>query len=454
MPIEVDFLDWLPLGDDVKAGAILVPENHDDPDGNKITIAYVILKAKDTMTSNYPLIFFSGGPGGNTLNEGMVGYLLEHQLRMDRDIILFDQRGIGYSSALPNMSFDAFDILAKDADEQEELELTKAMIRKYKKKCEARNVNPQYYNTIQNAKDVGMLFEFLGYGKYNLFGGSYGTRIARVVQDMFPEHIHSSVLDSPSPLSGDFLIDRLDSYSLALGRIFEYCENDAKCKQQYPNLNEDYFNAISKLEQKPLTVTINDSLNVTINAQDGIYLLRRVLYQNNSREKVPELISAFIEGTGPVIDEVLQFEYRLTGVLNLTMLLSVEKYENFDPDNTTNVIEESYKHYPLIPEKMGFFDAFYQAGRNWHTSSLPMEDRRFQDSDIPTLIFVNRYDPVTPPENGTLFMENLSQGRLLILDEGGHGSSGDDQCIDQVMIDFMNDPQGSLEDACLNLYKE
>lgn len=454
VPIEVDFFDWLPKSEDVLSGAILVPENHDEPDGKKITIAYVILEAKDTVTSNYPLIFFSGGPGGSPLNEGTVGYLLEHPLRVDRDIILFDQRGIGHSSALPNMSADAFDILAKDADEKEELVLTKAMILDYKKKCEARNVNPQYYNTIQNAKDVGLLFKHLGYGKYNLFGGSYGTRIGRVVQDMFPEYIHSSVLDSPSPLSGDFLLNRLDSYSLALGRIFEYCENDAKCQEQYPNLKEDYFSAISKLEQKPLTVTINDSLSVTINAQDGIYLLRRVLYQNDSREKVPELISAFLEGTGSVIDEVLQFEYRLTGGLNLTMLLSVEKYENFNPANTTDVIEESYKKYPLIPEKMGFFDAFYQAGRNWHSSSLPMTDRKFQDSDIPTLILVNRYDPVTPPENGALFMENLSQGTLLILDEGGHGSSGDDSCINQVMIDFMNDPQGSLDDSCLNLYKE
>ena len=454
VPIEADFFDWLPVREDVKAGAILVPENHDDPDGQKITIAYVILKAKDTVGSNYPMIFFSGGPGGNTLNEDMVGFLLEHPMRNDRDIILFDQRGIGYSSALPNMSHDAFEILAKDADEQEELELTKAMIHDYKKKCEARNMNPQFYNTIQNAKDVGMLFEHLNYGKYNLFGGSYGTRIARVVQDMFPEYIHSSVLDSPSPLSGDFLLDRLDSYSLALGRIFEYCENDLKCRQQYPNLKDDYFNAISKLKQKPLTLNMNDSLSVTINAQDGIYLLRRVLYQNNSREKVPELVSAFIEGKGSVIDEALQYEYRLTGGVNLTMLLSVEKYENFDPGNTANAIKESYKKYPLIPEKMGFFDAFYQAGMHWHTSNLPIEDRKFQDSDIPTLIFVNRYDPVTPPENGALFMENLSNGTLLILDEGGHGSSGDDSCINQVMIDFMNDPSGPLNDSCLNLYKE
>lgn len=454
VPIEVDSFDWLPIREDVKAGAILVPENHDDPDGKKITIAYVILKAKDTVASNYPLIFFSGGPGGNTLSEGMVGFLLEHPLRKDRDIILFDQRGIGYSSALPNMSFDAFNILAKDADEQEELELTKAVILDYKKKCEALNMNPQYYNTLQNAKDVGMLFEHLNYGKYNLFGGSYGTRIARVVQDMFPENIHSSVLDSPSPLSGDFLLDRLHSYSLALGRIFEYCENDIKCRQEYPNLKEDYFNAISKLKLKPLTVSFNDSLRATINAQDGIYLLRRVLYQNNSREKVPELISALIEGEGPVIDEALQFEYHLTEGLNLTMLLSVEKYENFNPDNTTGVIKESYKKYPLIPEKMGFFDAFYQAGMNWHTGSLPMEDRKFQDSDIPTLIFVNRYDPVTPPENGSLFMENLSNGTVLILDEGGHGSSGNDACINQIMIDFMNDPHGPLNKSCLNLYTE
>lgn len=454
VPIEADTLDWLPKREDVLAGAILVPENHAAPDGKKIRITYVILKARDTVSSNYPMIFFSGGPGGNTLNEGMIGFLLEHPMRMERDIILFDQRGIGYSSALPDMSYEAFDIMAKDADEEEELALTKAMILEYKKKCEERNMNPQYYNTIQNAKDVGMLFKHLGYGKYNLFGGSYGTRIARVVQDLFPDAIHSAVLDSPSPLSGDFLLNRLDSYSLALGRIFEYCENDVKCKKQYPKLKEDYFKAISKLAQEPLTVTINDSLTVTINAQDGIYLLRRLLYQNNSREKAPELISAFIEGGGPVVDEVLQFEYQLTGGLNLTMLLSVEKYENFNPENTAEVIEDNYKKYPLIPLKLGFFDAFYQAGMKWHTGSLPMEDRKFQNSDIPTLILVNRYDPVTPPKNGAIFMENLSNGTLLILNEGGHGSSGDDECIDQIMIDFMNNPNGKLNNSCLNLYTE
>lgn len=450
--IELDTLEWLPKSENVWAGAILVPENHDAPEGKQIQIAYVVLKAKDTSSIEFPMIFFSGGPGGNSLNQGMVGFLTDHPMRQARDIILFDQRGIGYSSALPDMSFEAFDIMAKDANEEEELVLTTGMILKYQKKCEAQGSNPEYYNTIQNAKDVGLLFKHLGYEKYNLFGGSYGTRIARVVQDMFPKYIHSSVLDSPAPLSGDFLLNRLDSFSLALGRIFDYCANDVSCKEQYPNLKEDYFTAISKLEESPLTVTMNDSIPVTINAQDGIYLLRRLLYQNNAREKAPELIKAYMEGGGQVINEVLQFEYALTGGLNLTMLLSVEKYENFNTNNTASVIKASYKKYPLIPVKLGFFDAFYQAGMDWHSGSLPMEDRKFQDSDVPTLLFVNRFDPVTPPKNGMLFKENLTRAKLLILDEGGHGG-GNNDCKNQVITDFMKDPNGELDTTCLNVFK-
>jgi pimeloyl-ACP methyl ester carboxylesterase len=444
---------WLPDREDVQAGVLPVPEDHDAPDGKKIRITYVLVKAKDTTASAFPLIYFSGGPGVNMLDQEFVNFLLEDPVRDTRDIILFDQRGIGYSSALPDMSFDAFEIMAKDANEEEELSLTRAMILDYQKKCEAQNLDPRYYNTLQNAKDVGMLFKHLGYKKYNLLGVSYGTRLGRVVQDMFPEYIHSSVLDSPAPLSGDFLLNRLDSYSLALDRIFDYCENTPDCKEAYPGLKEDYFKAIAMLGQKPLKVTINDTLKATINAQDGIYLLRRLLYQSNAREKAPELIKAYLEGGGEVLHEVLQFEYELTSGLNLTLLLSVEKFENFNPANTAEGIEEQYKKYPLLPVKLGFFDAFYQAGMDWHPNSLPMEDRKFQDSEVPTLIFVNQFDPVTPPENGYLFKEQLSKGTLFILDEGGHGG-GNRECKDRVIDDFMSDPTEKLNSACLNLYRK
>ena len=444
-------MDWLPDRSDVIGGALSVPENHDAPEGRKIQIAYIVLKARDTVNPEFPLIFFSGGPGGNTLVPGLVNFLLEHPYREKRDILLFDQRGIGYSSALPDMSFEAFNIMVKDADVEEELALTETMIQEYQQKCEAAGIQPQYYNSFQNARDVGMLFKHLGYKKYNLLGGSYGTRLARIVQDLFPEFVHSSVLDSPAPLSGDFLLNRLDSYSLALQRIFDYCKDTPECQGSYPDLKTDYFNAIKKLQQAPLSISMNDSLSVVINAQDGIYLLRRLLYQANSREKAPELIRAYLEGGGEVIQQVLTFEYQLTGGLNLSMLLSVEKFENFNPENTPAVLASQYQNFPLIPVRLGFFDAFYRAGMDWHEASLPMEDRQFKTSDIPTLILVNQFDPVTPPKNGYLFKEKLPKGLLLVLDEGGHGG-GNQQCKDRVISDFMSDPAASLDTSCMNIY--
>ena len=377
----------------------------------------------------------------------------EDPLLEERDIIIFDQRGIGYSSGLPDMSMDAFDIMAKNADEAEELKLTQEMITEYQNKCEELNIQTEYYNTYQNAMDVGILFQHLGYEKYNLLGGSYGTRIARMVQDLFPEYIHASVLDSPSPMSGDFLIDRLHSFSLALSRIFDYCASNPECQSTYPELEKDYFEAIDKLEENPLAVNLNDSTIVHINAQDGVYLIRRLLYQSDAREKAPELIRAFKDGEGEIMQQVLQFEYMLSGFLNLSMLLSVEKYEQFDMANNAEQIENYYRQYPLLPVKLGFFDAFYQAGMLWHPGYLPLDERMFQKSDIPSLIFVNQYDPVTPPENGDLFLKDLSKGQLLVLDEGGHGG-GNEECKDQVINAFLNDPEAALDTSCLNIYKE
>ncbi|MGA9237644.1 MAG: alpha/beta hydrolase, partial [Robiginitalea sp.] len=104
--------DWLTQNKALTTGVLQVPENHDALNGTQIHIAYAVMKAKEPVAGAYPMIFFSGGPGGETLDEGLVGFLAEHPFRQGRDIILFDQRGIGLSSALPDMSFDSFDILA------------------------------------------------------------------------------------------------------------------------------------------------------------------------------------------------------------------------------------------------------------------------------------------------------------------------------------------------------
>ncbi|MCZ6521921.1 MAG: alpha/beta fold hydrolase [Bacteroidetes bacterium] len=447
--IPCEFIEGLVSTSEFQCGKIIVPENHDDPNGKKIQISYIVLYAKDTGSKAYPMIYLSGGPGGASLTAGRIDTWLKHPIREKRDIILLDQRGIGYSSGLPNMHVELYNIMAKDANEAEEQSMMKELIASYKQKCKDLNIQLQHYNTFQNAKDVGMLMKHLDYEKYNLYGVSYGTRLGRVIQDMNPDYLKTVILNSPNPIVGDLLIDRLKSYSLALERIFKYCEKDNNCHTEYPVLKEDYLSVINSLEQNPLEIDM-DGKPFFVNAQDGVYFLRRKMYGEDSRTKVPSLIVEYQDGGGPIIKDLIANDFQSN--YNFSMWLAVERYEMFNPENTSEVIEKIYETLPLLPVKLGFFSSVYLALEDWHDVSLSEDKKIFQMSSVPTMITVNHFDPVTPPENGHILMNKLTNGQLFILDEGGHGG-GDVECRNKVMIAFMDDPDGNLDTSCLNIYE-
>lgn len=446
-----DFINEFETPDNIICGKIEVPENHDRPNGRVIEIAYVLIKAKNQLNKS-PMIYFNGGPGGSGISSFSISNWMKSAINEKRDIILFDQRGIGHSSPLPNMYPRSFEIMSKNVDTDGEQRMMEELIEEYKIKCKAQNIDVRNYNSFQNASDVGILMQHLGYEKYNLYGVSYGTRLARIVQDMFPEFVSSVIHNSPSPFTGDFLISRLDSYTLALQRVFNYCKNNESCNSKYPELQLNYQEAINSLKEYPIEVKMDSGIYY-VNPQDGIYLIRRYLYSDDARQKIPDLINALHLGGGETINDIVNFEFRFSNAINLSMLLSVERSEMFDLSYSDNDINEYYKNTTLLPAAMGFFNSFYKAGKKWHNVTIPKQKRTFVQSKIPTLVTVNHYDPVTPPSYGHIFKETLVNGTLLILDEGGHGG-GNRECATEVMISFMDNPYEELDISCLNLFTE
>ena len=55
------------------------------------------------------------------------------------------------------------------------------------------------YNSAATAADIEDLRVVLGYSKWNLYGGSYGSRIALTVMRDFPQGVRSVILDSAIP---------------------------------------------------------------------------------------------------------------------------------------------------------------------------------------------------------------------------------------------------------------
>lgn len=170
----------------------------------------------------------------------------------------------------------------------------------------------------------------------------------------------------------------------------------------------------------------------------------------SSLEAVPKVIQELQGGGGETIGDALDYEWRLNELINYSMLLSVERIETFDPSSVPGSIDGIYSDLPLLPVRLGFFDSFYREGMAWHDATLPRTARVFKPSDLPTLILVNQFDPTTPPESALRFQIGLENSRLLILDQGGHGG-GQQECRDQVMMQFLNDPTGELDVSCLRL---
>ena len=67
------------------------------------------------------------------------------------------------------------------------------------KEVEAAGIDIAKYNTIENAKDVRTITRALGYETYNLYGISYGTKLALETMRVAPEGIRSVVIDGVAP---------------------------------------------------------------------------------------------------------------------------------------------------------------------------------------------------------------------------------------------------------------
>ncbi|MEJ7839265.1 MAG: hypothetical protein WKF81_10630 [Thermomicrobiales bacterium] len=87
-------------GDNASCGTVYVPAFHDDPDGAEFTLSVTVLESTSDTPAAEPLVILTGGPGQASAavlplfsdDAPLYRPLLERQ-----DVILFDQRGTGFS---------------------------------------------------------------------------------------------------------------------------------------------------------------------------------------------------------------------------------------------------------------------------------------------------------------------------------------------------------------------
>ena len=225
----------------VTCGRLKVPENYDDPKGRSIEIAFMVVKAQKNIDPKNPVLFLNGGPGETSLYfaETLVTDTLIHYVVVDRDWVFFDQRGTGRSIPqlyCPDEKDNPFDL----------------------KKCRddliKQGIDLSQYNSARSARDMEALRKALGVNQWNLWGISYGSRLAMTMARYYPSIVRSIVHDAPGLPGGQELVDDALGTDVALNKIFSKCATDAACSSRFPELRSRFIAALPRLRQQPLLV--------------------------------------------------------------------------------------------------------------------------------------------------------------------------------------------------------
>ena len=204
-PADVPRLESTPCSsfdlhdENAECGFLIVPENRDDPESRTLRLAVAILKSRSAEPQPDPVIYLHGGPGGSAIADAS-GWL-DHPLRDDRDFILLDQRVTGFSEPelCPELSKDDMTVMARDLSAEEATAERLALSLACRDELLSEGVDLASYNSDASSADLSDLRRVLGYDSWNVYGISYGTKLALTTMRNAPEGIRSVVLDSAYP---------------------------------------------------------------------------------------------------------------------------------------------------------------------------------------------------------------------------------------------------------------
>ncbi|QEA27087.1 alpha/beta hydrolase [Microbacterium sp. CBA3102] len=201
LPFYSQELTWTECGTGFDCTDVTAPLDWENPAAGDITLAVVRHRAEGTPVGS--LLTNPGGPGasGVDLVLNNLGFAVGADLIENFDVIGFDPRGVGDSTAVtcydaPEMDDYLYGIPAAARGTAEwEAELLDAH-KSFAEACDANSggILP-YITTVNAARDMDLIRAVLGDKQLNYLGYSYGTFLGATYAKLYPEKAGRLVLD-------------------------------------------------------------------------------------------------------------------------------------------------------------------------------------------------------------------------------------------------------------------
>lgn len=449
----------LPGGVNVVCGAVVVPEDRENiANGRSIRLHVAVFPSTSDNPAPDPIVYLEGGPGGYALET--VQYRFGEMfapLVATRDLVIFDQRGVGASEPaldcpeLRELGLDLLDDVLTDA---EALALESETAAACRDRLLADGVALSAYNSRENAADVEAVRQALGYDTWNLYGISYGTRLALTVMRDHPAGVRSVVLDSTFPLSVNLSSDLPANMDRAFDTLFAGCAADADCAAAFPDLEDTFFTLVGTLNETPATVPATDFLagvqyEVAVSGELFMLTLFEALYNTTVIPALPLLIDNASNGDFALLSQQLSNSITNGRFISQGMYRSVLCQDEIAFGSVAETAD-AYAAQPQLETLFSDPSVDFVLCDLWGVGTAdPIENEPVR-SDIPTLILAGEYDPVTPPAWGAEAGDALSQDFYFEYPGVGHGATLTNPCGLDMMLAFLDDPNTAPDDACID----
>lgn len=445
-------IDFESCGEQIFCADVQVPMNWNDPASESIYIATSYRAAEKKDPKGF-VLFNPGGPGASGYDWVVESseFLGTEVLRDNFNILGFDPRGVGQSSAVSCLSDSEYDdflygVTGFELGSDQDIAAARVAIKEFGQKCLSETGDLlAHVDTVSAAKDMDVLRAVLGQETLNFLGYSYGSLLGTTYATLFSDRVGAFVLDGaidPTVSDEQQTLFQIAAFEQALRAFLESCEQYRDCP--FTGFVEGDLQTIREffldLETNPLPTETSRELTIWA-AVTGLIM---PLYSESYWEYLATAFDmALNDGQGDMF------------------LLLADQYNDRSDDGSyeTNLIAANYaiscldsrastNIFSMRRQNQQLLEAAPTLGRYWQFGALRCESWPFDvkqapvsysASGAPTILVVGTTgDPATPYSQAQALAGNILEDAFLLTYEGeGHTVYGQAvTCIDNVVDKF------------------
>jgi pimeloyl-ACP methyl ester carboxylesterase len=299
-----------------------------------------------------------------------------------------------------------------------------ALVEQATTRClESLTGDPRFYTTSVAVRDLDAVREALGYDSLNIYGVSYGTRVAMHYTRRYPNRVRTLVIDGVVPPELALGPAAALNAQTTFERQLQRCQSDSHCAAAFPDLKRQYAELEQRLRQTPVTVELPDPVTgrqrtLEVGTEHLAGTLRLLSYTPETSALIPLIINEAYANANylPIASNALRIMEQLSSQISVGMHNAVVCTEDVPFLGTVDwpALDATYLGRDQV-------DALIATCNIWPAGILDDDLRLPLTLDTPTLILSGEEDPITPFVYGELVAGQLPNALHVIAPGQAHG---------------------------------